>query len=269
MNASTYVLAVGEQGKERLAILNEVYGSTSYTLLKHAGIKSGQSILEIGCGSGNMTCWLAQQVGHQGTVYAIDISDQQIALAKQQTNGQGFNNVKFINLSIYDLNTLSEQFDIVYSRFVITHLHEPLKAIEKLSQRLKPNGNLVLEEVSNAVYCCYPENPSYIRYRDLLVQLLKVKKLDPYIGEKLYSYCLAIDIKPIFAKFLQPILLTKREKRMLPLLIQEIKPMLIKNNLAFEPEIDKLIEDLLAFIEDDNYFFSMPRVTQIIGKKND
>lgn len=56
-NNNTYVLGFGEQGQERLAILNELFESTSRDLLLKAGLTQGKKILEIGCGTGNMTSW--------------------------------------------------------------------------------------------------------------------------------------------------------------------------------------------------------------------
>lgn len=65
-NTNSYFLDVGEQGQNRLEILNEIFNGFSNSLLLKAGIGKGKNVLEVGCGTGSMTCWLAEQVSHSG-----------------------------------------------------------------------------------------------------------------------------------------------------------------------------------------------------------
>ena len=98
-SSNTYLLSVGTKGKERLDILNELFSETSHRLLLKAGLSKNQTILEIGCGTGEMTCWLAEQIGENGRVYAVDISAEQIDIAKKNAMKK---NLHFINFFIND-----------------------------------------------------------------------------------------------------------------------------------------------------------------------
>lgn len=66
--STVYILATGAQDVERLRLLNQVYGSASHVLLRQAGLAEGFRVAEIGCGTGNMTCWIARHVGQRGAV---------------------------------------------------------------------------------------------------------------------------------------------------------------------------------------------------------
>jgi ubiquinone/menaquinone biosynthesis C-methylase UbiE len=260
----SYLLQVGDAGKERLGILNEIFSESSYQLLHWAGITQGSTVLEIGCGTGNMTCWIAQQVGSEGYMYAADISDEQIAIAKQQAKERRLQNITFIHHSVFDLTDLPK-VDFVYARFVIMHLSEPLRALEGLRQFLKPGGRLICEEASNSAAYCYPASLAFQKTRQLLLALFQKKGIDFDLGEKIYSYFHDLKFKNIFTRFVQPIYQNKAQKRIILLLMLEIKQHYIDNGLATEEEINELIKELTTFIEDDRYLVSFPRTTQIYG----
>jgi ubiquinone/menaquinone biosynthesis C-methylase UbiE len=263
-NSNSYVLGVGEQGQERLAILNEIFNPTSQLLLLQAGLIKGQQVLEIGCGTGVMTCWMAEQVGANGHVYAVDISSEQLEIAQQLAREKNLKNITFICRSVYDLDDLP-LFDLIYSRFIIMHLKQPFAALKIMSCHLKNGGNMVCEEASNQTAYCYPEFAAFKKYRQLLMSLGAQKELDYSLGDKIYSYFLDLQFKNIFTHFIQPIYQNKRQKIMMPLLIREIKNNLIAAQLANESEIDKLIYELNEFTEENKYLVSFSRTMQIFG----
>ncbi len=263
MKSNSYVIGVGKDDEERLALLNELFGDTSRNLLLKAGLKPGIRVLEIGCGTGNMTHWIARKIGENGHVTAVDNSGDQIKIAK--TNCSDVNNISFIESSLFDLKDLAK-FDVIYSRFLIMHLTTPFEAIQFLMQFLKPNGVIVCEEATNSVTACYPQSPVFQKNRELLMELLKKKGLDFDIGEKLYSYFQQLNLKDISINFVQPIYATKRQKRMMRLLMNQLKSQYIQVGLATEELMNQLLADLDQFIEDDHYLVSFARTTQIFGR---
>ncbi len=264
-----YFLDVGEPGKNRLDILNEVFEEFSHSLLLKAGISKGKSILEIGCGTGHMTCWLAEQVGKSGQVYALDTSAEQIKIAAQNAAEKGLKNITFYQNSILDLLNLTDLplVDIVYARFILVYLKNPFQALELMLQSLKNEGYIICEEASNSVTYCYPFSSVIHRSRQLFLELAKEKGLDFDLGEKLYSYFHQLNLANIHAQFAQPIYRTKRQKLLIPLTFKEASNNYIAHALVDENEIKQLTEDLYKCIEDDNCLMSFPRTTQIYGQK--
>ena len=198
MSSNSYLIAVGKKDEERLSILNELFGETSRNLLLKAGLVSGMRVLEIGCGTGNMTGWIAEQVGKNGHVTAVDISEEQIKIAK--VNNKLHNNIQFIVKSIFDLGDLS-QFDLIYSRFVIMHQEKPFDALKALMALLGQNGVIVCEEGANTVVACCPHSDIFQKYRGLLLELFKMKNLDYDFGSNIYTHFLQLGLKNIATNF--------------------------------------------------------------------
>src|SRR5947209_18938744 len=98
MGAETdrYILATGAKDVERLRLLEEVYGPRSQDLFRRAGLREGLRVVEVGCGSGNTSCWLATQVGPGGSVVGLDNSPAQIEQARRQADARGLANVRFV-----------------------------------------------------------------------------------------------------------------------------------------------------------------------------
>lgn len=201
-----------------------------------------------------------------GSVYAVDISAEQINIAEKHASEKGLTNIKFLTRSIFELSDLL-LFDMIYTRFVIMHLDKPYQALQSMQNLLKSGGYMVCEEAANAVTCCYPISPAFKKCRKLLMALGEIKGLDFNLGEKLYSYFYDLKLKNIFVNFVQPILRTKHLKQAVPLLMKEIKQNCINNNLASEVEIDQLINDLNVFANDERTLVSFSRTTQIYGQK--
>ena len=263
MEEKSYVIGVGKDDEERLSLLNELFGKTSKDLLLKAGLTPRIQVLEVGCGTGNMTRWIAKQVGSNGHVTAVDISAEQIQITKE--NCSELNNISFIESSLFDLNP-SIKFDLIYSRFLIMHLQNPFEGLQYLTQLLKPNGVLVSEEATNSVTACYPESPVFRKYRELLMTLFSNKNIDFDIGEKLYAYFQKLKLQEIQVNFVQPIYATKRQKRMMRLLMNQLKSQYIQFDLATEESMHQISNDLDKFIEDDSCLVSFARTTQIFGR---
>ena len=85
---SKYFLSVGEVDKERLRRLNDLYNPATQQFLLSNGLRPGMHVLDVACGTGIMTQWLARQVGANGWVHAIDQNEEHEASHSSTKHGQ-------------------------------------------------------------------------------------------------------------------------------------------------------------------------------------
>src|SRR5215213_217081 len=111
-----YILATGGKDVKRLRLLHDVYGPGTESLFQRVGLRDGQRVVEIGCGSGNIACWVAQQIAPNGSVMAIDISPEQIEVARQQAQRLNLRNIEFQVADAYSPRLPVGSFDLVYCR---------------------------------------------------------------------------------------------------------------------------------------------------------
>jgi SAM-dependent methyltransferase len=82
--SDVYVLETGDCGAARLQMQDEIYGASTRQMMLDAGLKAGMRVLDLACGTGIMSHWIAKQVGRTGTVVGGDISRDQLAYARAQ-----------------------------------------------------------------------------------------------------------------------------------------------------------------------------------------
>ncbi|OGT38238.1 MAG: hypothetical protein A3F11_04315 [Gammaproteobacteria bacterium RIFCSPHIGHO2_12_FULL_37_14] len=205
-NKENYSLPVGESDLERMTMLGSIYDPFCYDFLFENGLKSGLKIADVGCGPGNATLWLAEQVGVTGKVIGIDRSDEQLAILNRKILEKDVANISSYKADIYEINQIKESFDLVFCRFLFIHLSYPLAAIKKLKSLLKPGGSLIIAELDNSTWFSYPEHEALRKDTELLCATGGKKEMDFCIGLKLYGYLRKENFNFINLKIAQPIL---------------------------------------------------------------
>ena len=124
-----YVIRGGSDGRARLRVLGRVVGPTTDELLARLGVAAGWRCLDVGCGGGDVTTRLAE-LAHPATVVGIDIDVAQLEIARQEAAASGRTNVEFraVDAETCD-EEVDERFDLVYARFLLTHLPDPTSAL--------------------------------------------------------------------------------------------------------------------------------------------
>jgi ubiquinone/menaquinone biosynthesis C-methylase UbiE len=132
-----YIIRGGVEGRERLRILARVMRPTTRGLLDRVGIEARMVCLDVGCGGGDVALDLADLVGPEGRVVGWDIDETKLGLARSEATEKGFGNVEF-RLSDIGQSELVPEFDVVYARFLLTHLKDPAEALASMRQVLQP-----------------------------------------------------------------------------------------------------------------------------------
>jgi len=85
-------------------------------LLAHLRLAGGESVLEIGCGTGALTLPLAEAVGEHGRVVAVDISEPMLGAARQKVGERGLRNVTLLSGDAQVFAFEPGAFDLATSR---------------------------------------------------------------------------------------------------------------------------------------------------------
>ncbi len=98
-------------------------------------------ILDAGCGTGVGTEYLVH-LNPEAEVVGMDLSAGAIAVATERCQRSGANRVTFHNLSIYDVDQIPGEFDLINCVGVLHHMPDPVRGLQALATKLKPGGIL-------------------------------------------------------------------------------------------------------------------------------
>ncbi|MCC9604527.1 class I SAM-dependent methyltransferase [Blastopirellula sp. JC732] len=126
--------------------LNPMQGIEQAHLHRAVGDVHGQRVLDLGCGTGRHSLWLAAQ---GADVVAVDFSAGMLAEAKKKP---GAERVEFVTLDLTEPLPYSAEFDLVVSGLVLEHLQELEPFFTAAFQTLKPGGRAVISGMHPAMF---------------------------------------------------------------------------------------------------------------------
>ena len=121
-----------------------------YKLLRAAGLKQGQKVLEVGCGPGFFTIPAAKIVGNEGVVYAVDVHPLAIERVKEKIEREGIKNVTPIHANVSDTGLPDQSIDLAFIfglRYIAGGLENVIAEIHRI---LKPGGVLSFEKTKGS-----------------------------------------------------------------------------------------------------------------------
>jgi ubiquinone/menaquinone biosynthesis C-methylase UbiE len=113
-------------------------------VIKKIGIKSGQSILDLGSGTGKNECFMAEKVGPYGKIIGVDISDEMLSRARKRCHN--YPNIVFNKQRAELPLPYREDFEVVFISFVLHGFENTQKLwiINNAYQALKAGGSLYI-----------------------------------------------------------------------------------------------------------------------------
>ncbi len=147
-----YALGDNRVAGDRLALLAEVFGPTSEAMLRaHAPVRTRLAV-DLGCGPGHTTRLVARCTDARETV-GLDASAAFVARAAEETATELANlgpmpgTIRFVHHDVTRLPWPVPAADLVFARYLLTHLPDPVETLGRWGTQLRPGGRLLVDEV--------------------------------------------------------------------------------------------------------------------------
>ena len=132
--SSSYRLIAAERWRAKSAVLGS---AVTEALVEYALPRLGMQVLDLACGTGEPGISLAQRIGPEGHVTAVDLSSELLELASQRAQGKGLANFSTQQADAHKLPFPGQTFDLATCRFGVMFFADVERALTELRRALK------------------------------------------------------------------------------------------------------------------------------------
>lgn len=152
---------------------------------KRLDIPPGGTIVELGCGPASVVPSLLKTNDESTKIIGVDFSSQMIDIANRKKETNGWKNVKFVCMDMYDFFP-EQKVDAVVFCLALTAMPDYKKALDKALSILKPGGQLlIIDSIPLHAKWYHPIANAYISLKSIVVGAKPVAEIFNYIEEKM------------------------------------------------------------------------------------
>ncbi len=264
-----YALGHDQAAADRLEYQNILLRQRTELHITRAGLTEGMHVLEIGCGTGVVSLHMAKIVGDNGSVTALDLSQEMLVTVKASAEKQGLLNIKTECANITEIALEPNTFDFIYCRCVLMHIQEPLCVLKKILSALKPGGVFACQEPVLTSHFLRKRPGFFDEMNSVFRNISNDRNVNYDIGSCLVGLFEQAGFSGIQQSFSQDIISINTMKPLLIKGLNDFKPAALEANLATEDEFNFFQEQINKLPEgdDENDDYCMSQQWQVNGSK--
>ncbi len=159
-------------------------------------LAAGASVLDVGCGAGEVCVEIARIVGRDGRVAGIDPSEAMIAAARRAATAAGVT-VDLRLASIYALPFPDGAFDAVRSERVFQHLADPEAGLAEMIRVTRPGGRIMVADPDHGQHGLALDEPAHHRIYAATLRALLRMIANPHSGTRLRAMLVSAGLADI------------------------------------------------------------------------
>jgi ubiquinone/menaquinone biosynthesis C-methylase UbiE len=237
-------------------------------MLLEAGLRPGMRVLDMACGVGTVSCWLAGQVGPTGKVVAADISASQLGVARAAWEACGdLPEIDFVEASAYDTRMPAESFDLVHCRLMLCHIECPEAVLREFYRLLKPGGVLVCHELYLDGVLAAPRCKGYERSKEIGHAAAKVLGANYNFGLSLPAAAMDAGFQTPTIRLDYPMYLDGPKKRLMEWTIEEAVPMFLRSGATTQEEMTTVLAEMRRTTQNEKVLVAQYPLVGIWARK--
>jgi ubiquinone/menaquinone biosynthesis C-methylase UbiE len=260
-----YALATGAAAVRRLHMLHDIYCQEGRRALLRAGLRKGMRIADFGCGVGVVTRMLAEITGPLGHVTGLDVDGAQLEQASAWCAAGQLDNVGFVEVPADCTGLPRSSFDLVYCRFLLLHLADPMACLREMRQVLKPGGILVVEDGDLKSACSIPPSP-VDAFADLFSRLGPLRGVDYSLANNLYRMVRRAGFSDVRLEIHQPSLIGEN-RHFLEWSVAEAGSAFVDAGLVTHDQLARTLSGMQEAIDNPDVIVLAPRMSLVWGRK--
>jgi SAM-dependent methyltransferase len=236
----SYLFGDSERAAARLGMLAEVFAESTRDFLLSAAVGRRHLALDLGCGPGHTTHLLARTLQCERTV-GLDKSEHFITLARKTVSDK-------ISFHVHDVTATpfpEALADIVFCRYLLSHLQDPAAIVAGWATQVRPGGLLMIEENE----WIHTDNQVFALYLNIVDAMLERQSAQLYVGKALDEYGAIEALRPRMSRVIRMPAATHVAAAMFYMNIQTWKTQPFIQENYDTAVIDRLEQDLRALAE--------------------
>jgi ubiquinone/menaquinone biosynthesis C-methylase UbiE len=257
--SAVYALGSSHGESARLQRQADELAADSAALLDRAGLRPGQSAVDLGCGPQGVLDLLAERVSPGGRVVGVDADPAHTAMAAEFAARRGLTGVEVITADARRTGLPSGSFNLVHTRTLLVNVPRPAEVAAEMARLARPGGWVAAMEPDTEYGMCYPPHPAFSRICEIYTVAARRHGADPWIGRRVPELFRQAGLAEAGVQGKAQMYPPGHSRRTIRLdLVRSMRAQVMEMGLATGTELDELDAAARAHLED-------PRTVAVFG----